>query len=247
MGKKLVYLSSCQSTNDEAVSLLTHKPNTPEGTIIITDHQTAGRGQRGNQWEAQTKQNLTFSLIVKPTFLQASQQFRLNIAITLAIAEMLSEKYRIEQVSIKWPNDIYVGKQKICGILIENALQGNVIAHSVVGIGLNVNQVAFANPMATSMQILCSQPFELDNVLTSLCEKLEKFYLPLRTEHYNRLKIMYLEKLYKRGENAKFADAEGQNFEGEIIGINESGQLAIMTNNSLRYFSFKELTYMNEK
>lgn len=237
-------MPTCQSTNDEAAALLRQNSHTPEGTCLITDTQTAGRGQRGNTWEAASGQNLTFSLIIKPVFLAATAQFQLNVAITLAIAELLGNVYAINDVYIKWPNDIYVKEQKICGILIENLLQGAQIGQSIVGIGLNINQITFDNPRATSLALLKSKTTPLPEVFGHLCHLLEKYYLQLRAGNYNSLKAKYLQQLYKRGELSAFADATGQPFEGEIIGINEAGQLAVQTNNTLRYFSFKEIVYL---
>eukprot|EP01137_Pigoraptor_chileana_P015025 Opistho-2@5140 len=109
--------------------------------VIITDNQTAGRGQRGNVWEASIGENLTFSLILKPNFLKASEQFQLNVAVSLGVLDCLSE-YIDEDLKVKWSNDIYFQNQKMGGILIENTLQGYQIGYSVIGIGLNINQAA---------------------------------------------------------------------------------------------------------
>lgn len=237
-------MPTCQSTNDEAAALLQQNPHTPEGTCLITDTQTAGRGQRGNTWEAASGQNLTFSLILKPVFVTATAQFQLNVAITLAIAELLGNVYATNDVRIKWPNDIYVKEQKICGILIENILQGAQIGQSIIGIGLNINQINFNNPKATSLALLKGKTTPLPEVFGYLCKLIEKYYLQLRAGNYNTLKAKYLQQLYRRGDLANFADAAGQAFEGEIIGINETGQLAVQTNNTLRYFSFKEIVYL---
>ena len=147
VGQIIQYLPSCQSTNDEASALIA-QADPVEGTIVVTDHQMAGRGQRGNQWEAQAGQNLTCSLVLKPTFLSANEQFWLNIAISLGIYDGLQPLLG-EALRIKWPNDIYVGDQKAGGILVENILQGYSMAWSVVGLGINVNQSDFCSSTAT--------------------------------------------------------------------------------------------------
>jgi BirA family biotin operon repressor/biotin-[acetyl-CoA-carboxylase] ligase len=245
VGKNLIELPSCQSTNDEAAALLNQQPNVAEGSLIVTPQQTGGRGQRGNTWLAVHGQNITCSFILKPTFLLAQQQFALNVVAALAIAEMLQTVYGVPQVQIKWPNDVYVADQKIAGILIENSLQGNKIVHSIVGIGLNVNQTAFDAPNATSLQLQTAQTYDTDAVLSHLCSSLEKQYMLLRGNQYNVLKTKYLAQMYRRGENALFLEvANNTTFAGEIIGFNDLGQLAIRTAEQLRYFSFQEVRYL---
>ena len=138
VGQNIIYLPTCQSTNNEALQFLADG-TAYEGDMVVTDGQTQGRGQRGNQWIAQSGQNLTFSLVLQPTFLLASEQFWLNMAVSLAVYDSLSP-FIPAGLRIKWPNDIYVNDRKMGGILIENALQGYNLAHSVVGIGLNINQ-----------------------------------------------------------------------------------------------------------
>jgi len=179
IGQIIQYLPSCQSTNDEASALIAQS-NPNEGFLIVTDNQMAGRGQRGNQWEAKSGQNLTFSLILKPSFLNATEQFWLNMAISLGIYDTLLPLVG-DRLRIKWPNDIYVDTQKLGGILIENTLHGYSIAWSVVGIGLNINQTEFTYPTATSLQQQAPLPdaYDLPGLLSRLCETLEKRYLQL--------------------------------------------------------------------
>ena len=138
VGKNLVFVPDCPSTNTLALQITQQSP-AKEGTLVITDNQTAGKGQRGNVWEAEPRQNLTFSLILKPGFLAVSKQFYLNVVICLALKDYLMEKIS-RTVYIKWPNDILVHEKKISGVLIENQLQGAHISNSIVGIGLNMNQ-----------------------------------------------------------------------------------------------------------
>ena len=151
MGHSLVFMPECHSTNDEA-SRLIQNSNVLEGTVVITGNQTAGRGQRGNAWFSEPGKNLTFSILIKPSFLSVKNQFYLNIAFSLGLFDYLKEVLKTE-VKIKWPNDILVNGKKICGILIENHLQAQHIQHSIVGIGLNVNQHHHLLATATSMNL----------------------------------------------------------------------------------------------
>ena len=154
MEYKIIYIEETDSTNRW---LKAHG----EGTmVVVADYQTAGKGCGTNSWESERGKNLTFSMLIHPTDIPASQQFRITEVVSVALCEVL-ERYLLtvpelaaldrrslatngtqEGLSIKWPNDIYMGDKKICGVLIENRLQGNVIVDSIIGIGLNVNQTA---------------------------------------------------------------------------------------------------------
>ena len=144
-------LPSCRSTNQVASDLLSvKKPN--EGLVVLTRNQTEGRGQRGSHWESEPGKNLTFSTILKPTFLPISRIFDLTIVASLAIVRSLAD-FGLESCKIKWPNDIYCRDAKIAGILIENAVRANQIEWAIVGIGLNVNQTKFLTADATSTKL----------------------------------------------------------------------------------------------
>ena len=242
VGNKSIYLPTCQSTNDEA-ALLLRQESVAEGTLIVTDYQTAGRGQRGNQWLSQPAENLTFSLILKPSFLIASEQFCLNVAVSLGVFDGL-EPLLGDGLKIKWPNDLYFKNQKLGGILIENNLQGSRLETSIVGIGLNVNQINFENLNATSLRCINGKTTELPELLGELLIKLEENYLLLRNGHYNRLKMRYLHNLFRYQEQNLFQDAQQRTFAGTIMGINETGKLAINSQNKLHYFDFKEISYV---
>ena len=211
---------------------------------MVTDYQTAGRGQRGNVWEAQPGQNLMFSLILKPTFLQATEQFWLNMAISLGITDTLHPLVG-DALRIKWPNDIYAGDQKLGGILIENTLHGYGISWSVVGMGLNVNQTEFAYSTATSTQQQAPLPngYDLPGLLTSLCERLEQRYLQLRSGQRSALRSDYLRLLYRYQSPHPF-EGDGRIFEGTIVGVDPSGRLSIAEAGRVRHFGFKEVAFL---
>lgn len=240
IGKNLIYLPTCQSTNDEAADLL-RLGKGMEGTVVITDYQTAGRGQRGNQWLAQAGENFTLSLILRPNFLSASQQFHLNIAISLGIYEFF-ESFLDDSLKIKWPNDIFLKNQKLGGVLIENTIQRGRIESSVIGMGLNINQIEFEHPRATSLRRLMKKEFNLHELLPDLLASLEKKYLLLRNGHYGLLKTRYLQNLFRYQEKHVFA-RNGVPFEGMIVGVSETGQLAVQIEERLEYFDFKEISY----
>lgn len=237
-------MPTCHSTNDFAAQMIQSGENVFEGTVIVTDNQMAGRGQRGNIWEASMGENLTFSIIFKPNFLKASDQFQLNVAISLGVFDFLSE-FIDEGLTVKWSNDIYHKNQKMGGILIENTLQGYYIGHSVVGIGLNINQTQFENLIATSLRNVTQNPlkYDLSEMLKKLLESLEKNYVQIKNNNYESLKMRYLSNLF-RFEEYHYFRKNGQQFLGQIVGIDETGKLGIDTKGVVLFFDFKEVEFV---
>ncbi len=241
MGKNLVFVPECHSTNDLALQLCQHQ-TTSDGTIIITSNQTTGRGQRGNTWHVEPGKNLTFSFILKPTFLAVQDQFNLNIIVSLAVHDYLTEKMDTTFIRIKWPNDIMANTKKIAGILIENQLQGNSFSCTVVGIGLNINQELFSINTATSLYQITHQVYDLNDELEQLLHKLEVRYLQLKSGKKNTLLDDYLNVMYWRNELHTFV-ADDQSFEGTIVGLDDLGRLKISTKQGERIFGMKEIQY----
>lgn len=241
IGKNIVYVPQCNSTNDLAMKLQ-QQSTTSEGTIVITDDQTAGRGQRGNSWISEAKQNLTFSLILQPTFLAIKDQFFLNIIVSLAISDYLAEKTNAT-IAIKWPNDVLVNEKKICGILIENQLQGNVLSSSVVGVGINILQKEFSIGTATSLTKITNQEYELSEELNPLLSFIEARYLQLRQNSFTELLSDYLISLYRINQQHAFKSND-EVFEGTIIGVDEIGKLKVTTDDGVRVFGLKEISYL---
>lgn len=245
IGQNSHYLPSCQSTNDEAADLLA-RTDPPEGTLIRTDRQTAGRGQRGNVWLAEPGQNLTVSLVLHPRFLAPAEQFWLNMALSVGIADALMP-LTDGLLRLKWPNDLFIENQKLGGILIENTVQGQSLAWSVMGLGLNVNQTTFALATATSLQARFPLPegYNLPGLLAILCEHIEKRYLQLKAGYRAALKTVYLQRLFRYQEVHTYRDVlRDQYFRGFIAGIDSNGQLAVDVDGVIRHFGFKEIEFV---
>ena len=159
-----------------------------EGSLVTTFNQTAGRGQMGNRWLSEPYQNLAFSIRLNPIFLQANEQFHLNKAVALAVQGVV-EKYLSnapqsspKNVSVKWANDIFIGDKKVCGILIQNNLSGSSLQSSVIGIGLNINQLVFPKDLnATSLRLETGQLFDLFDCIEQLTKGIEQRYLQLKS------------------------------------------------------------------
>jgi BirA family biotin operon repressor/biotin-[acetyl-CoA-carboxylase] ligase len=186
--------------------------------------------------------NLTFSLLIKPTFLSVQDQFFLNQTFSLGLLDYLKTIIHAE-VKIKWPNDVLVNNKKICGILIENHISGQHIQNSIVGIGLNVNQDIFSIPRVTSMAIENNKKFSLEEVLPVLLECLETRYLQLRTGKFDELSRKYADSMYWMGEMHLFKKKE-ELFEGVITGIDLLGRLKIQIDGTTEYFEVKEVQFL---
>lgn len=242
-GQQLVWLPECASTNSEA-QLLAGQNRATDGCCVITDKQTAGRGQRGNQWEAAPGENLTLSVVWKPGFLPAADQFLLSQAVALAVHDWLEVLLGpTPMLRVKWPNDLYYGSQKLGGILIENTLSGPNIQHSIVGIGLNVNQQQFGLPTATSLSQLTGRTYALPTLAGRLLESLERRYLQLRAGRIRELRTDYLAVLY-RFEQQHDYEADGQRLRGRIVGLDAAGRLALETGGQVRHFDLKQIRYL---
>ncbi len=241
MGHSLVFMPECHSTNDEA-SRLIQNMNVIDGTVIITNNQIAGKGQRGNTWLSAVGKNLTFSILLKPSFVLVKDQFCLNVAFSLGLADYLKGALKTD-IKIKWPNDILIDNKKICGILIENHIQGQHIQHSIVGIGLNVNQEFFDKLTATSMSLQRHSGLLLEEVLHDLLGFLETRYLQLRAGQAGALIREYHSSLFWMDENRLFKN-QGDVFEGKISGVDALGRLVIITNGVPRHFEVKQIQFL---
>jgi BirA family biotin operon repressor/biotin-[acetyl-CoA-carboxylase] ligase len=214
-----------------------------EGCTVITDFQTAGRGQRGNQWEGAPAENLMLSVVWQPTFLAATEQFRLSQAVALGVHDWAAALLgTAPNLKLKWPNDLYYGDQKLGGILIENSLSGPKIQYSIIGIGMNINQQAFAVPTATSFSQLTGRAYSREALAARLLESLERRYLQLRAGQVGALRRDYLQALYRYQEIHPFI-IDGRTVSGQIVGVEEDGRLAVAIGNELRRFGLQEIRH----
>ncbi|WP_255036841.1 biotin--[acetyl-CoA-carboxylase] ligase [Lacihabitans soyangensis] len=242
VGKNLIFLPSCHSTNDIANEIIQNKEFI-DGTVILTDHQTAGRGQRGNAWESNIGQNILMSLIVKTTFLSLEKSFDLSITVAVSVLEAL-QTLGIQNTSIKWPNDLYINEKKTGGILIENSISGNKMSHSIVGIGINVNQTKFENIRATSLCLeLKQEQVSREIIVEKICESIESNLELLKSGSFKKIKEKYLLNLFGKDQLRVFKSEKGI-FEGEIVGISDQGHLKIISQNEEKYYNIKEIEYL---
>ena len=212
----------------------------------MAEAQVAGRGQSGNSWLSEPGKNLTFSILLHPRFLDIQHQFNLNIAISLAINDVLTS-YLGSAASIKWPNDSYIGNDKIGGILIENIVQGGQIKHAIIGIGLNINQTDFPFSLhnVTSFKKILHNDYDLQTIKNEICRSVEARYLQLKAGKYDTLHAEYLNKLYKFDVWARFK-IHGEIVAGKISGVSAEGFLKVETDAGLQRFGLKEIEFVRE-
>lgn len=237
----VVWLDRIDSTNSEALRRL---PELVSGTVLAAREQTAGRGQRGNVWFTEPGKNLTFSIVLKDLPLEASDSICLNYLSSVALVDFLDSKG--VKADIKWPNDIYSGGRKLCGILIENTLgPDGRLAASVVGIGLNINQKDFPQlANATSLALCTGSDYALEPVLEEFLTVFDGL-LPRLLE--SSLQASYTARLFRRGVSARYHDLlRDEEFTGVLEGVEADGRLCIRdtANGQLRLYRFKEVGYI---
>ena len=211
-----------------------------EGTIVVTDHQTQGRGQGANRWESEPGANLTFSIILYPSFVESSRQFVLSKAISLAVLDFLSQY--VSEVTVKWPNDVYVDDKKITGILVENFVGGSYLTKTIAGVGVNINQRRFTSdaPNPVSLQQLTGITYLLESCLNNLHELIAIRYQMI-VENPNKLNADYLRHLYRFGQLSRYCAGDTL-FDAVITGVNDYGMLEMTTDRGERkVFGFKEV------
>ncbi len=207
--------------------------------------QHDGRGQKGTLWQSEPGKNLTFSLLLIPTFLDPKQQFVLTAAISLAVARWM-ESLIPGNVKIKWPNDIFVGDRKIGGILIENILKGKTWKSAVVGIGININQTLFPTEIqqhATSVKQILHKDCQVSKLLPDLCKHIEQEYIALKLGRFDTALADYKQRLYRLNEERPYL-VDGINVSGVLRGVTETGRLQIDFNDHLVDFDIKEIAFV---
>ena len=238
---EIIKLNATNSTNTYLKNLIKEKP-VEDLSCVWALSQTQGRGQQGASWVAEPGKNLTFSVFKKFDQLPSEYHFLLNMEVSLAIFRTLKKLY-IPDLAVKWANDILSAKKKICGILIENTLQKEAITASVIGIGLNVNQLFFGElPHVSSLQKIMGHPFDLEEILLLIGHELEAALLSLSPTRFETVLREYHSHLFRKDKPSTFEYPNGQRFMGYIRGVDHNGQLQVEQEDALMSsFSLKEV------
>jgi BirA family transcriptional regulator, biotin operon repressor / biotin---[acetyl-CoA-carboxylase] ligase len=240
---ELLFLDETTSTNQYLLSQLA-ETGAESGTAVVTFHQSNGRGQKGNKWVSEPDKNISYSLVIKPEFIPARNQFLLSEFVSLTVKALLDEYAK--DITIKWPNDVYYKNSKIGGILIENKLEGSLISHSVIGIGLNINQTEFPAelPNPISLSQITGQQYDLKELAEKLHRRLTKAFEHLNTDNESDIRKYYLNSLYRRDGFHRYKDNKGE-FKARILDINAHGQLILEPEEgAAREYDFKEVTFL---
>lgn len=245
----LVVLDETDSTNRYIDTLCNELPDSvAELTTVSAEFQSAGKGQRGNSWEAERGKNLLFSFVLYPTFLEARRQFILSQIISLSIKEELDRW--TNEITIKWPNDIYWKDKKICGILIENDLNGHCIGRCIVGIGININQELFRSnaPNPVSLKQITGKEHDRHELLSHILQRVQIYYNSLQTEEYNsysaEITARYARALFRRRGFHPYEDVNGK-FSARLLRVEQDGRFVLEDENGReREYLFKEVQYV---
>ena len=239
----LIHISETNSTNNYLQTYCARE-KAEELTTVVADFQTSGRGQRGNSWESAPFKNLLFSFVLFPEFLEARRQFLISQIVSLAIKEEL-DTYT-DDVSIKWPNDIYWKEKKICGILIENDLMGRNISQSVAGIGININQEAFHSPAPNPVSLyqITGKQSDIFEVLKNIMLRVQFYYNQLKKGDTSSIITQYEKSLFRKEGIHRYKDANGE-FLARIVCVEPEGRLILEDERQTkRGYMFKEVEYL---
>ena len=228
----------------------------PHLYTIRTDFQIAGRGQAGNSWESEAGRNLLFSALLRYEGIHAAKQWRLSMLVAVALWDTLAKYLPQEQLTIKWPNDIYFGDKKIVGILIENSLSGQYVGYSIVGIGVNVNQTQWLSnaPNPISMKEITGEEYDVEVLMNEWICSMKSWELRTTEE----IKVAYMQHLYRNEGWHEYMEREvnitptsivqkgvENAFLAQFIGITEQGELMLrLQNNEEKKYHFKQIRFV---
>ena len=201
MTMKILHFNELYSTNVYLYDKMSEKTDIAD-TVVVADHQSAGRGMGKNRWESEAGKNLLFSIALNVNFLEAENQFKISQAVAVSMVETLSQFIDNHKLFIKWPNDIYFGDKKLAGMLIQNTIEGKMMGVSIIGIGLNVNQLEFSKdiPNPISMKVITGEEYDLKELLNLLITNIQSSVESLRFEKcQNEINEKYISKSYRFG------------------------------------------------
>ncbi len=234
-------LHTIDSTNSY-LKRISKKEDAQEDIVVWALEQTAGRGQMGTTWSAESGKNLTFSVFRKVKRITIDEQFYALMAASLAVKDVLS-KLLIKNVRVKWPNDILTDNDKICGILIESVIKKGRLDAMILGVGLNVNQTEWENtPRATSIKARTGIHFDLEEILTMLLKEFHHYVDLLLKGKFELIKEDYEKHLFKKGKPATFVAGDGTQFVGIIQGVSKAGKLILLQEDAvIKEYDLKEI------
>ena len=201
MALKIFHFDEINSTNVYLYDKMAENADIAD-TVVVAAHQTAGRGMDKNRWESEAEKNLLFSIALNVNYLEAENQFKISQAVSVAIVDTLSQFVDNQRLFIKWPNDIYFDDKKLAGMLVQNTIEGRMMGVTIIGIGLNVNQIEFSKdlPNPISLKMISGKDYDLENLLNLLVTNIKASLESLRFEENKReINQKYILKSYRFG------------------------------------------------
>lgn len=229
IGNTVLHYKQTTSTNDLAKQLI-QQHSVPNGSVVVAAFQTQGKGQQEKRWESEEGKNLLCTYILHELDIDFQYHIYFNMAISCALRKCIAFFIPQQNVQIKWPNDVYVNKRKIAGLLIENNIMGESWKHAFVGIGINVNQSNFNQEIATSLALLANNEFDINEVLQVASIQLMHYLSMLNEADKENIHAEYHAHLMHIDEMTRYL-AHGQEKQGILRGIDKYGRV-IMENNS---------------
>ena len=243
-GKKIFTYDSIDSTNACAKTLAS--TGAEEGTVVIAEYQTAGRGRLGRTWQAESGSNLLFSTIIRPT-LEINKvgllPFFAAAGVTLALETVTGTR-----CECKWPNDVLLNGKKCCGILLESSFQHNVLDYAVIGIGLNVNQKLFGGDLkdrATSLSQECGREFDRRDVFHRIMTSLELLYSEVKIGNFEIVLNEWKTRTTMFGKQVTLTQA-GEHLHGRAMSLSADGGLVLATPDGERVCYAGDVTFTKQ-
>ncbi len=233
---EIIHLTDITSTNDYLLSL-----KKQEDIVAVSDYQTHGKGMGSNRWESEPGKNLLFSILIHPTWIPVNQQYLLSMAEAIALCDTLREI--TDDITIKWPNDIYWKDKKISGTRIDVNLSGGVLADMVIGTGINVNQTVFLSdaPNPVSLKQITGADHDRETLLNNILTRFQPLLQLLQEGETDKIVMMYHERLYRKEGMYSYQDDNGT-FMAAIDYVEPNGMLHLtLEDGTKRAYMFKEV------
>ena len=234
---QIIKLNAIDSTNRYLADLVSKIP-LKDYAVVVAQHQSAGRGQRGSNWQSEKGKNLIISILKKNIEIKVQDQFEINMRVSMAIL-MALKTFEIPNLSVKWPNDILSDNKKISGVLIQLIVKKEIIKQAIIGIGINVNQTHFNNlPQASSMKSITGTAFDIEALTTELMTQLKHYFDVTNTD---KLMTEYESVLFRKNKPSTFVNIQGVSFVGTIQGVSKRGMLRVKSEKVIEEFDLKSI------
>ena len=245
MNYEIYRFDKIESTNSYLLKLADE--GFPEGSVVVADEQSGGRGRFGRKWESEPLSNLLFSVLLRPRFLERDEVFVLTFSAAVAVAEALEDVTSVKP-ELKWPNDVLLGSKKVCGILLESVFNSDELSSVVLGVGLNVNQKSFPaeiSAKATSLLAQTGKKFDRDEILSAVLGRFGSIYDTVRARDFYSVMKRWRDRSGMFGRKIRLSLAD-EIYEGVCDKITDDGAIVVQTASGLKTFTAGEVSIIGE-